>query len=182
MGGLPAKPADRATNRSTRAISKIATGNIHSGVICARIKLEVCRRGTHQHHLGPPDALLRAVPIGDDRRQVVFELPTTTLLLDRLRIDGRLRRLCGWERADELPSEATFSRAFAEFEPRPPSVAKSRAAWHDSRPRRSPPYSPICRAPVVSARSRMPRVITRSGVVTSCRATWRMAASRSAGS
>lgn len=47
--------------------------------------------------------------------KVVFELPTTTLLVDRLRIDGRLRRLCGWERAGELPSEATFSRAFAEF-------------------------------------------------------------------
>jgi hypothetical protein len=26
-----------------------------------------------------------------------------------------LRRLCGWERAKEIPSEATFSRAFAEF-------------------------------------------------------------------
>src|SRR4029450_5886793 len=25
-----------------------------------------------------------------------------------------LRRLCGWERQDNLPSEATFSRAFAE--------------------------------------------------------------------
>ena len=45
----------------------------------------------------------------------VFEVPTTTLLVDRLRIDVRLRRLCGWERAGALPSEATFSRAFAEF-------------------------------------------------------------------
>ena len=45
----------------------------------------------------------------------MFEVPTTTLLRDRLRIDLRLRRLCGWERAGELPSEATFSRAFAEF-------------------------------------------------------------------
>ena len=47
--------------------------------------------------------------------KVVFEITTTTLLVERLRIDGRLRRLCGWERAGELPSEATFSRAFAEF-------------------------------------------------------------------
>ena len=45
----------------------------------------------------------------------VFELSTTTLLVDRLRTDVRLQRLCGWERAGELPSEATFSRAFAEF-------------------------------------------------------------------
>jgi hypothetical protein len=29
--------------------------------------------------------------------------------------DKSLRRLCGWERANEIPSEATFSRAFAEF-------------------------------------------------------------------
>ena len=47
--------------------------------------------------------------------KAVFELPTTTLLLDRLRVNLRLRRLCGWGRAGELPSEATFSRAFAEF-------------------------------------------------------------------
>src|SRR6202030_1442865 len=26
-----------------------------------------------------------------------------------------VRRLCGWEHPGELPSEATFSRAFAEF-------------------------------------------------------------------
>lgn len=47
--------------------------------------------------------------------KVVFEIATTTLLVDRLRVDRRLRRLCGWERAGELPSEATFSRAFAAF-------------------------------------------------------------------
>jgi hypothetical protein len=47
--------------------------------------------------------------------KVVFEIATTTLLVERLRIDRRLRRLCGWERVGELPSEATFSRAFAAF-------------------------------------------------------------------
>jgi hypothetical protein len=26
-----------------------------------------------------------------------------------------LRRLCGWEKAREIPSESTFSRALAEF-------------------------------------------------------------------
>jgi hypothetical protein len=30
-------------------------------------------------------------------------------------VDKQLRRLCGWERRGELCSEATFSRAFAEF-------------------------------------------------------------------
>src|ERR1700674_4548289 len=34
---------------------------------------------------------------------------------ERLAVPKPLRRLCGWEHPGELPSEATFSRAFAEF-------------------------------------------------------------------
>jgi hypothetical protein len=37
------------------------------------------------------------------------------LLIERVTTDKTLRRLCGWERAKEILSEATFSRAFAEF-------------------------------------------------------------------
>jgi hypothetical protein len=37
------------------------------------------------------------------------------MLIERLAVDKPLRRLCGWERRGEVPSEATFSRAFAEF-------------------------------------------------------------------
>jgi len=37
------------------------------------------------------------------------------MLIDRLTVDKPLRRLCGWEHRGELPSETTFSRAFAEF-------------------------------------------------------------------
>jgi hypothetical protein len=47
--------------------------------------------------------------------KAVWNFPTTRALLDRLRHDQTLRRLCGWERWSEIPSEATFSRAFAEF-------------------------------------------------------------------
>jgi len=47
--------------------------------------------------------------------KAVIGLATTTMLIERLAIDKTLRRLCGWERQDEVPSEATFSRAFAEF-------------------------------------------------------------------
>ena len=47
--------------------------------------------------------------------KAVYNLETTRQLLDRLASDETLRRLCGWERQDNLPSEATFSRAFAEF-------------------------------------------------------------------
>lgn len=47
--------------------------------------------------------------------KAVLGLPETRMLIDRLAVDTALRRLCGWERLAELPSEATFSRAFAEF-------------------------------------------------------------------
>src|SRR5882762_6814065 len=59
----------------------------------------------------------------EDRRAIarafvckaVYNLETTRQLLERLASDATLRRLCGWERQSGLPSEATFSRAFAEF-------------------------------------------------------------------
>jgi hypothetical protein len=59
----------------------------------------------------------------EDRRAIgrafvakaVYNLVTTRQLLERLASDPSLRRLCGWERAAAVPSEATFSRAFAEF-------------------------------------------------------------------
>jgi hypothetical protein len=47
--------------------------------------------------------------------KAVFGLATTSALIERLSADAALRRLCGWERAGAVPSESTFSRAFAEF-------------------------------------------------------------------
>ena len=47
--------------------------------------------------------------------KAVYDLPSTRALLDRLAADVALRRLCGWERKFEVPSESVFSRAFAEF-------------------------------------------------------------------
>ena len=47
--------------------------------------------------------------------KAVFDMPTTRALIERLEVDRRLRRLCGWSGVGRLPSEATFSRAFAEF-------------------------------------------------------------------
>jgi hypothetical protein len=47
--------------------------------------------------------------------KAVFNFPTTRLLIEMLSADKTLRRLCGWQRAGGVPSEATFSRAFAEF-------------------------------------------------------------------
>jgi len=47
--------------------------------------------------------------------KAVYNLPTTRALIDRLQVDVQLRRVCGWERADSIPAESTFSRAFEEF-------------------------------------------------------------------
>ncbi len=47
--------------------------------------------------------------------KAVYNLGTTRQLLERLASDASLRRLCGWERQEGVPSEATFSRAFGEF-------------------------------------------------------------------
>ncbi len=46
--------------------------------------------------------------------KAVWGLPTTRHLIDRLKVDPTLRRLCGWSRVAEIPREATFSRTFAE--------------------------------------------------------------------
>ena len=47
--------------------------------------------------------------------KALYNEPTTVSFLDRLGGDEPLRRICGWERRREIPSESTFSRAFAEF-------------------------------------------------------------------
>lgn len=47
--------------------------------------------------------------------KMVYNFVTSRDLMDRLSVDRRLRRVCGWERVSQLPSESTFSRAFAEF-------------------------------------------------------------------
>lgn len=47
--------------------------------------------------------------------KAVLGLPQTNMLVERLLTDKALRRLCGWEWSRQVPSEATFSRAFAAF-------------------------------------------------------------------
>lgn len=47
--------------------------------------------------------------------KALYNMGTTRLLLDRLESDISLRRICGWEHRHLIPSESTFSRAFAEF-------------------------------------------------------------------
>jgi hypothetical protein len=47
--------------------------------------------------------------------KIVFNLPTTVALVERLQADSVLRRLCGFDMRHKLPGEHLFSRAFAEF-------------------------------------------------------------------
>lgn len=47
--------------------------------------------------------------------RAVYGLNTTRALIERLRSDAPLRGICGWKHAWQIPHEATFSRAFAEF-------------------------------------------------------------------
>ena len=47
--------------------------------------------------------------------KAVLGLSSTVALIERLAIDRALRRICGFSLCRRLPSEATFSRAFAEF-------------------------------------------------------------------
>ena len=71
----------------------------------AFIAKEVCSFFLLPIHFGVPEAL----------SGIVFQIDTTRALRERLANDRALRRLCGWESIRALPSEATFSRAFAEF-------------------------------------------------------------------
>jgi hypothetical protein len=47
--------------------------------------------------------------------KAVYRLETTDLLIEYLKGCSSLRRLCGFDNAWQVPSKATFSRAFAQF-------------------------------------------------------------------
>jgi transposase len=47
--------------------------------------------------------------------KAIYNMATTEILIERLTSDLSLRRLCGYESLNQLPSQSTFSRAFNEF-------------------------------------------------------------------
>ena len=47
--------------------------------------------------------------------KATLNLPTTEALIDRLKVDRPLRRLCGFSAYHAIPGKHRFSRAFAEF-------------------------------------------------------------------
>ena len=82
--------------------------------VCELAQLDKHMRPYANQHLGR-----RKAPRVDFAKafvaKAVFNMPTTKDLVERLDADARLRRLCGWEFAGDVPSESTFSRAFDEF-------------------------------------------------------------------
>jgi hypothetical protein len=47
--------------------------------------------------------------------KAIYNIDTTRALIDRLKISLPLRRICGWQKACDIPHESSFSRAFKEF-------------------------------------------------------------------
>jgi hypothetical protein len=47
--------------------------------------------------------------------KAVYQFATTAALIEALKARPTLRRLCGYEKVGDIPSEPTFSRAFADF-------------------------------------------------------------------
>jgi hypothetical protein len=73
-------------------------------------------------HVGWPVRRRTGRPAADRRAiarafvaKAVYNDRTTVALLERLRTERNLCRICGWDHPGEVPSEPTFSRAFAEF-------------------------------------------------------------------
>lgn len=90
------------------------TTNKHLQVIIALDIIEVERFTCYQspHPVGRPpinrDAMARAFVA-----KAVLNLPTTDALIDRLKVDAVLRRVCGFP--GRIPCAGTFSNSFAEF-------------------------------------------------------------------
>lgn len=75
-----------------------------------------------EEHVQGPSFETRGRPQADRRSlarafmaKAVLNLADTRSLIDYLHESPTTRRLCGWSHHGEIPSEATFSRAFAEF-------------------------------------------------------------------
>jgi hypothetical protein len=102
--------------------------------------------------------------------KAVYNMSDTRQLLDRLKNDACLRRICGWESRGEVLHESQFSRAFAEFAaselPQRLHAALIEAThkerivghiWRDSteiEAREKPVRAPVAAAPVKEIRKR----------------------------
>jgi len=84
--------------------------------------VEVCELCELQKHMGPYQYKGTGAPprsrlalFKSFIAKAVYNFPTTVVLIEHLKGCTNLRRLCGYESVGEIPSESTFSRAFAQF-------------------------------------------------------------------
>ncbi len=89
---------------------------VRHGKFIAVLDLVEVERHVHCIHggVGNPAADRRALARAFVAK-AVWDMPTTVVLIDRLRHHPTLRRPVGWSRVSEVPSEPAFSRAFAWF-------------------------------------------------------------------
>ena len=91
--------------------------------------------------------------------KAVYDMPTSAC--HRLDTDVVLRRICGWERRSEVPSESVFSRAFAEFSDTQWRVHE--ALQHPPRPACGPPLPRLDVRPARSLPRRRRRLRSANG-------------------
>jgi len=78
------------------------------------IRIEEFIQPFHAGFRGRPPKSRRAIARAFVAK-AVYNMPTSTMLVERLHSDPSLRRICGWEERYDIPNESVFSRAFAEF-------------------------------------------------------------------
>jgi len=78
------------------------------------VRIEELVPEVFMHVRGRPPASRRSIARAFVAKSV-YNMATTRVLLDQLASSPQLRRICGWEKARDVPSESVFSRAFAEF-------------------------------------------------------------------
>ena len=80
------------------------------------VRIEAFLAGWHGLPGRPPCE--RAVLARAFIAKAVFNIPTTSLLIEMLSADKTLRRLCGWQRAGEVPSRVDVFAGFRVSSPR----------------------------------------------------------------
>ena len=78
------------------------------------IQIEQYIPSPHQQWMGRKE-LDRRVIARAFMAKAFYDFQTTEILIENLRLQPSLRRICGFQNNKTLPSAATFSRAFAEF-------------------------------------------------------------------
>ena len=78
------------------------------------VRIEQYVSSPHSQWMGRKELDRRAIARAFIAKSV-YDYPTTELLIEALKLQSVLRRLCGFETRRSIPSASTFSRAFAQF-------------------------------------------------------------------